>query len=166
VTSEESLLCSLSWAELAYRRTEYRSPGLTVPLLFCFSVFIRWNGNVLTEPLFSNGLLRFVTGICVSEPLASNGLLWLSGVISQYVSINRKYEINLKKYVVGKLRILLFNEAAIMIKIQDKVGGIYSTHGEKRNGGTIIVIDVRGHTKCKYDAAKRTTINSSSQVSV
>lgn len=67
---------------------------------------------------------------------------------------------------MGKLHILLFNEAALMIKIQDKVGGIYSTHGKKRNGRTVIVIDVTGHTKCKYDAAKRTTIKSASQVSV
>jgi hypothetical protein len=29
---------------------------------------------------------------------------------------------------MGKLKFLLFNEAAIMIKIQHKIGGIYSTH--------------------------------------
>jgi hypothetical protein len=54
-----------------FRRNEYKSPCLTVPLLFCFSVFnhfrgdccsamdfsaaIRCSGNVITEPLFSNG---------------------------------------------------------------------------------------------------------------
>jgi hypothetical protein len=39
-------------------RTEYKSQCLTVPLLSCFSVFNRCSGNVLTEPLPSNGLPR------------------------------------------------------------------------------------------------------------
>jgi hypothetical protein len=39
-------------------RTIYKSPCLTAPLLSCFSVFIPYHGNVLTEPLPSNGLFR------------------------------------------------------------------------------------------------------------
>jgi hypothetical protein len=39
-------------------RAEYKSPCFIVPLLFYFSVFIRSNENVLTEPLLSNGHIR------------------------------------------------------------------------------------------------------------
>jgi hypothetical protein len=40
------------------RRTDYKSPCHTIRLLFGFSVFIRCSGNLLTEPLPSNGLFR------------------------------------------------------------------------------------------------------------
>jgi hypothetical protein len=57
------------------------SHRLTVPLLFCFSMFIRWHGNMLTEPLPSNGLFRGYSLLrerMLGEPFSSNGLpLWL-----------------------------------------------------------------------------------------
>jgi hypothetical protein len=70
----EFQMIELSWTELTSRRTDYKSPCLTVPLLVCFSVFILCSGDVLTEPLPSNGLFRLfvASGMCVTEPLFSN----------------------------------------------------------------------------------------------
>jgi hypothetical protein len=77
--------------ELTSGRTEYKSPCLTVPLLFCFSLFIRCSGNVVTEPLPSNGHVPCLlqrehawpaVGWQWTSALAT--LFWLSGVISQY----------------------------------------------------------------------------------
>jgi hypothetical protein len=54
--------CLLRPAGLRWRysatRIENKSPCLTVPLLFRFSVFIRCHGNVINEPLPSNGYIR------------------------------------------------------------------------------------------------------------
>jgi hypothetical protein len=50
-----------------------------------YSAAIRYSGNMLTEPLPSNGHNRLVTETCASEQLASNGLFRLSGVMSQYL---------------------------------------------------------------------------------
>jgi hypothetical protein len=63
-----------------------------VAMSYSFSVIlflcvVRCHGNLLTEPLLSNGPFRLVTQTCVNEQLASNGLFRLSGVMSQYVSI-------------------------------------------------------------------------------
>jgi hypothetical protein len=63
---------SLEWTELTLlqlRGEQNMSPYLTVPLLFCFSVFILCHGNVLTVPLPLNGLPRlFVAAvICVAS---------------------------------------------------------------------------------------------------
>jgi hypothetical protein len=62
-------------------RTKYKSPCLTVPLLFCFSLFNRCRGNVLTEQLPSSGLFSsysLLLARVLGEPLASNWLpLWI-----------------------------------------------------------------------------------------
>jgi hypothetical protein len=76
-------LSRMNWTNsfITSGRTEYKSPCLTVPLLFSSSVFIRCHGNVLSEPLPSNGLLRgysFQREHVLMEPLASNGIaFWL-----------------------------------------------------------------------------------------
>jgi hypothetical protein len=56
--NEESMLTRMNWthAFITSGRTEYKSLCLTVPLLFCSSVFILCHGNVLTKPLPSNWL--------------------------------------------------------------------------------------------------------------
>jgi hypothetical protein len=66
----------MSWTNsfITLGRTECKSPCLAVPLLFLFSVFIRCSGNVLIEPLPSNGL-SLVYSLQLGEPLAGNGLL-------------------------------------------------------------------------------------------
>jgi hypothetical protein len=82
-TTAHSSLTGMNWTNsfITSGRTEYKSPCLTVPLLLCFSVFILCHGNVLTEPLPSNGLSRVCSlqrKRAFGEPLASNGLpLWL-----------------------------------------------------------------------------------------
>jgi hypothetical protein len=55
LTNEESLPIEISWTELTSKRTEYKSPCLTVSLVFCSSVFIRCQVNVLSDLLLSNG---------------------------------------------------------------------------------------------------------------
>jgi hypothetical protein len=58
----------LSWTELTFRRTEYRSPCLTVPLFF---FRIRCHGNVLSKPLPSNGHIRHnMSHNCILEEKA------------------------------------------------------------------------------------------------
>jgi hypothetical protein len=65
----------ISWTELTSKRTEYKSPCLTVPLLFSLSMFIHFRGNVLTEPLLSNALFRDIhcSGKMLTEQFPSNG---------------------------------------------------------------------------------------------
>jgi hypothetical protein len=72
MTNEESLPTEISWTELTSRRTEYRSPSQTVPLLFFVSSVA--TKRVFGKPLNSNGLFRlFVAAERVTEPLPSNG---------------------------------------------------------------------------------------------
>jgi hypothetical protein len=70
-------LSQMNWTNffITSERTEHKSQCLRVFLLFCFSVFIRNHGNVLTEPLPSNGLFRvyLLQGNVLTEPLPSNG---------------------------------------------------------------------------------------------
>jgi hypothetical protein len=60
---------------LSESRTEltYSSPCLTVPLLFCFSVFIRCHGNVLTKSLSSNSLFRDALGMWLAKRCLADG---------------------------------------------------------------------------------------------
>jgi hypothetical protein len=99
----------ISWTELTSRRTEYKSPCLTVPLLFPvssvatkrvsipwqrleFSKRVRCRENMFTELLLSSRLFRLaITETCVSGPLANNGLFRLSGVMPQYKNIRTQY---------------------------------------------------------------------------
>jgi hypothetical protein len=68
-------------------QSEYKSPCLTVPLLFCFFMFNCCCGNMLTKLLPSNRLLLSCSLQCecmFGEPSASNGLLlWLHYSSSQ-----------------------------------------------------------------------------------
>jgi hypothetical protein len=73
MTNEESLPNELSWTELTSRRTEYRSPSQTVPLLLSVSSFA--TKRVFSYPLTSNGLFRIFIAArtCVTERLPSSG---------------------------------------------------------------------------------------------
>jgi hypothetical protein len=53
----------MNWAKsfITSERTEYKSPCLTVPLLFCFPASNRCSGNTLTEPFPSSGHIRHNT---------------------------------------------------------------------------------------------------------
>jgi hypothetical protein len=59
-----------SWTELTSRRNEYKSTCLTVLRFFCFSVFIRCKGNIITEPLPSDvhiSCLFVAAGTCLAS---------------------------------------------------------------------------------------------------
>jgi hypothetical protein len=84
-----SRLKSHSWTEVTSRRTEYTSPCLTFPLLFCYSVAAE---TCVSEPLDSNRLPRLFVAAKTRIWLAV-GWQWtsalapiflFSGVISQY----------------------------------------------------------------------------------
>jgi hypothetical protein len=79
-TREENYCDPRELSELTSMRTECKSSCLTVPLLFYFSVFNRWCGNLLTEPLPSNKFSVAIRcrGNVFTELLVSNRLpLWL-----------------------------------------------------------------------------------------
>jgi hypothetical protein len=57
-TKNHCSLTPVNWTNsfITSEQTEYKSPRVTDPLLFWFSVFILCHGKVLTKPLPSNGL--------------------------------------------------------------------------------------------------------------
>jgi hypothetical protein len=94
MTNEEFLAIELTWTEVTSRRTEYRSPCLTVPLLFClflatgtclpncfpamdYSAAICCSRDMLSEPFPSNGHIRhnIVHLKCVTWPQPSQIVL-------------------------------------------------------------------------------------------
>jgi hypothetical protein len=98
-----NLLANEIWIDsfITSGRTEYKSPCLKVPLLFCVRLSLR---NLLTEPLPSNGLFRVwsLQRECVfGDPLVSNELpLWL-----HYSVFQASYHSILRRWVVQRGRL-------------------------------------------------------------